>query len=396
MSKDTFIPNSYQTPNAYCDRLMYLLTPAEWKILSYAIRRIFGFEKRKDYISLSQFHHGTTSRKRTDGEPEQLDHGTGLSKPTIIAGLDALIKYRLIYRLEDNDPIKNYGDLYALQLDYEKVDYAGLIERANDRVKSDLNRTASGRNNAERKRRSIPLDLPGQSDLLVPVNPIDKPRSIPLTRGGKSVLPAPVNPIDTQSISGNTEEIQKVGISHPDFEAAGSILQAADPAGFESAAPVLLEVDEHPNRMRIRLAAVPAGFMDAFKVAFEQVTRRRWALSFETPGTGQAPEQRGQATEQGDDKEEAAPQPTAQAEAIAPADAELWQMLKDEIGQYAKPTIRRDMIDPARLVSANGQWTIAVPDAAWWQVNIAQGLGRIYRREQGKAMTFVFIQENGK
>ena len=40
-----FIPNSYQTPNAYIDKYLHLLTGEEWKVLSYAIRRILGFQK---------------------------------------------------------------------------------------------------------------------------------------------------------------------------------------------------------------------------------------------------------------------------------------------------------------------------------------------------------------
>src|SRR5512139_3133906 len=149
MSNDdkSFIPNSYQTPNAYCDQLMYLLTPPEWKVLSYAVRRIFGFQKRQDNISLSQFVHGTTT-----ASGEALDHGTGLGKSTVMACLANLMRYKLIVKLADNDPNKNEGDLYALQLDYDDVDYAGMIERANARAASDLQRTASARNIAEQKR----------------------------------------------------------------------------------------------------------------------------------------------------------------------------------------------------------------------------------------------------
>src|SRR5512136_1982387 len=103
---DFLLPNSYQFPNAYCDRLMYLLTPAEWKVLSYAVRRIFGFQKFQDRISLSQFIHGTVSVK--DDKP--LDHGTGLSRPNVIVCLESLIRYRLITKLADSDPVKKDGD----------------------------------------------------------------------------------------------------------------------------------------------------------------------------------------------------------------------------------------------------------------------------------------------
>jgi hypothetical protein len=32
------IPNSFQTPNAYVDQYMPLLTPEEWVVLSYVVR----------------------------------------------------------------------------------------------------------------------------------------------------------------------------------------------------------------------------------------------------------------------------------------------------------------------------------------------------------------------
>ena len=74
MSK--IVPNSFQTPNLYVDRLMPLLTDIELRVLVYMTRRILGFNRREDQISLSQFTDGLISTKNG----EQLDYGAGVSK----------------------------------------------------------------------------------------------------------------------------------------------------------------------------------------------------------------------------------------------------------------------------------------------------------------------------
>lgn len=139
----SFIPNSFQTPNDYVDIYMALLSPAEYKVLIYAVRRIFGFNKRKDAIALSQFTDGIQSRLTG----EMLDHGTGLSRPTVISALAELQKYGLIVKLE-NGTANHASNVYELQLDADLVDLAGLKERkdklsvANNHI-ANLNKTSS-------------------------------------------------------------------------------------------------------------------------------------------------------------------------------------------------------------------------------------------------------------
>jgi len=57
-----FIPNSFQTPNAYVDQFMYLLSGTEYKVLCYLVRRIFGFQKRQDRVSIPQITQGIRKR----------------------------------------------------------------------------------------------------------------------------------------------------------------------------------------------------------------------------------------------------------------------------------------------------------------------------------------------
>lgn len=194
------IPNSFQTPNAYVDRFMYLVTPEEWKVLSYAARRIFGFQKRQDRISQSQFTHGTVSTK--DGS--HLDHGTGLSKPAVIKALQGLIEYRIMIKVANNDKRFNEGVLYELQLDSDQIDIAGLIERANRANHIALTRTETARRKAAEKvaekvadkARSVPLT--GHEDETT-VSGTDVGRSVGLTGVGQSDRRGSVSGTNTQN-----------------------------------------------------------------------------------------------------------------------------------------------------------------------------------------------------
>ena len=68
-------PNTTPMPDVYFDVLMPQLGKASLKVLLYLIRRIFGFKKDGDTVSLSQICSGI---RRRDGT--LLDRGTGLSR----------------------------------------------------------------------------------------------------------------------------------------------------------------------------------------------------------------------------------------------------------------------------------------------------------------------------
>jgi hypothetical protein len=120
-----FIPNSFQVPNAYIDRIWHLLTPPEQSVLIYMARRIFGFGRRQDRISLSQFTGGTRSRK--DGRA--LDGGTGLGRAALETALSGLSQFCLVRVVEPAVPAQQLAPLYELQLDSGQIDLAGLESR---------------------------------------------------------------------------------------------------------------------------------------------------------------------------------------------------------------------------------------------------------------------------
>jgi hypothetical protein len=89
--KGFYVPNSTQVPDALFDELMADLSGAELKALLYIMRRTFGFKKQSDTIAISQMLGGIT---KNNGE--ELDRGTGLSKPTLLSALKSLANRNII------------------------------------------------------------------------------------------------------------------------------------------------------------------------------------------------------------------------------------------------------------------------------------------------------------
>ena len=153
---NTFIPNSFQTPNAYVDQFMHLLSGPEYKVLCYLVRRIFGFQKRQDRVSMRQITSGIRNR---DGD--FLDHGTGLSVAGAHTALQGLIENGLVRKVATNN-INNEGILYELQLDPSRVNVAGLEQRASHQQEIARLRTSKARgmkeDNAVLSHRTPPVE----------------------------------------------------------------------------------------------------------------------------------------------------------------------------------------------------------------------------------------------
>jgi hypothetical protein len=143
------------------------LTCEEYKVLIYATRRILGFQKRQDRISISQFTDGTKNR---DGET--LDGGTGLGIGTVKKCLANLVDFGLMVRLQENDPRTNEGTLWSLQWDSDKVNWQALEERAEQIDKMNAERIAKARS----VRQTPPATQTGVSGTeRTPASPTDPP-----------------------------------------------------------------------------------------------------------------------------------------------------------------------------------------------------------------------------
>jgi hypothetical protein len=136
---ETFIPNSFQVPNDYCDIFMAYLTSDEYKVLMYAARRIFGFQKRQDRIALSQFSEGITLRNG-----RILDEGTGLTLGSVRKAVNGLVQSGLLVKEEEAKPDRTPA-LYSLQLDADKVKLAELKARRDKRKATNRRRIKKAR-----------------------------------------------------------------------------------------------------------------------------------------------------------------------------------------------------------------------------------------------------------
>lgn len=149
MSK--IVPNSFQTPNLYVDRLMPLLTDIELRVLVYMTRRILGFNRREDQISLSQFTDGLISTKNG----EQLDYGAGVSKEAARTALESLIKLGIVTQTQPYDSAKRVPATWSLQLDDALIDWRALQERREATKNAGVERAAK-----RRVRKNLPPVLP--------------------------------------------------------------------------------------------------------------------------------------------------------------------------------------------------------------------------------------------
>lgn len=127
-AESKIVPNSFQTPNAYVDEAMHLLTPEECIVLFFIDRHILGWQEkvmeRKGVISLTMIVEGYQSKKTG-----RWFHGTGLSRPTVNKCLDALTCYGFI--VPEGKPTTK-GQTWVLG-DYP--DYDALRERQQENQK---------------------------------------------------------------------------------------------------------------------------------------------------------------------------------------------------------------------------------------------------------------------
>lgn len=136
-------------PDFYLDHVLGLLDSPETKVLFYMGRLVFGYftkdqngnmvPKLQDRIALSQLTDGRVTR---DGK--RLDHGTGLSERAVKKALRRLIDFGIVIKLSDNNS-RNEGNLYALQLDFSKIDLEALANRKLEKEEKNRKRTESAR-----------------------------------------------------------------------------------------------------------------------------------------------------------------------------------------------------------------------------------------------------------
>jgi hypothetical protein len=167
---NSILPNTFQHPNIFIDKLMYYLEPEENVVLTFAVRRILGFQEnissRKDNISLSQFVDGVKSTK--DGS--ELSKGCGLGVSAVRDVLDTLLHIGVLLPTTPKpDPRK--GQEYWLQDNVDNIDWEWLERRKAEKHEKGQKRTAKARSVVRQKgavgqkaKESVPQQARGQSD----------------------------------------------------------------------------------------------------------------------------------------------------------------------------------------------------------------------------------------
>lgn len=122
------VPNAFQTPNVLVDEYLRHLTGNELKCYMVVDRQTLGWLKQRDNIALIQ-----------------IVELTGMSEETARMCMAAMCGFGLIVKTADNDPRKNWGDEYALQMDDKLVDVAALENRTAQSKAKDAARIAKAR-----------------------------------------------------------------------------------------------------------------------------------------------------------------------------------------------------------------------------------------------------------
>jgi len=105
-------PSYTQVPDEAFDVLMARLSPAEFKVMMYIIRRTFGFKKSADAISLSQIVSGVCTKSG-----KRLDMGTGLSRQGVVNALVGLVQKNVVLSQQRQSAERGFeSTLYCLNI----------------------------------------------------------------------------------------------------------------------------------------------------------------------------------------------------------------------------------------------------------------------------------------
>jgi hypothetical protein len=110
--------NWFKLPHEWTDITAAMTSMAELKVVEYVLKHTWGYHEYglKKQISLNEFRHG---RRRKDGT--RMDKGTGLSKPSVIAGLKSAGKRGLLVERVDDSDKARVKKFYALKIRAKQV-----------------------------------------------------------------------------------------------------------------------------------------------------------------------------------------------------------------------------------------------------------------------------------
>src|SRR5438105_13553800 len=105
--------NFFRLPNEWTDITAQVTSLAEMKLVEYVLKHTWGYSEFDvvKKITTDEFMHG---RKKKSGE--RIDIGTGLSKPSVIAGLKSAVKHGLLEEEIDDSDKARIKKFYKLKM----------------------------------------------------------------------------------------------------------------------------------------------------------------------------------------------------------------------------------------------------------------------------------------
>jgi len=105
--------NFFRLPNEWTDITARVTSLAELKLVEYVLKHTWGYSEFDlvKKITTDEFMHG---RKKKNGE--RIDTGTGLSKPSVIAGLKGAVKHGLLEEETDDSDKARIKKYYKLKM----------------------------------------------------------------------------------------------------------------------------------------------------------------------------------------------------------------------------------------------------------------------------------------
>lgn len=105
--------NFFRLPNQWTDITAKVTSLAEMKLVEYVLKHTWGYSEfdMVKKINTDEFMYG---RKRKSGE--RIDNGTGLSKPSVIAGLKSAVQHGLLEEETDDSDKARIKKYYKLKM----------------------------------------------------------------------------------------------------------------------------------------------------------------------------------------------------------------------------------------------------------------------------------------
>lgn len=129
--------NYSKLPHDFVDCLPMIDSMAELKVVIYILRHTWGYSEfgKAKKITADEFMHG---RQRKDGT--RIDNGTGLSKPSVISGLESAVAHGFILVEVDNSDMARVEKFYCLNMSGVK-DFYPEVKNVDPRGKNLLHRS---------------------------------------------------------------------------------------------------------------------------------------------------------------------------------------------------------------------------------------------------------------